>query len=179
MVPSGVMAKDVWHFFQYCPRCGGRLNLQMNNSDATLLCPQDGFVFHQNPHAAVSAVITNHRRQVLMVRRRQEPALGTWDFPGGFVAWGEDPRQAIAREVREELGIIFHPQRVLNAYHDWYDYQGLRYSVNVVYFLGPHTGDLSPNDEVAEPTWFDLDRLPTELSFDSVRQAVQDLPQAL
>lgn len=179
VLPSKVMAQDVWHFFQYCPRCGARLSLQMNNGDPSLLCPQDGFVFYQNPHAAVSAVIVNDRRQVLMVRRRQEPARGMWDFPGGFVTWGKDPRQAVKREVREELGIVFRPHRVLNAYHDWYDFQGLRYSVNAVYFLGASSGRLSPNDEVGEPTWFDIDRLTTEFSFDSVRQAVRDIPVAL
>lgn len=43
--------------------------------------------------------------RLLLVRRGQEPARGTWSVPGGRVEPGETDEQATAREVLEETGL--------------------------------------------------------------------------
>lgn len=44
-------------------------------------------------------------RRMLVARRSAPEALaGLWEFPGGKVEPGEGPREALVREVREELG---------------------------------------------------------------------------
>lgn len=46
-----------------------------------------------------------HEGRVLAARRTSPPDLaGGWEFPGGKVEQGEDPRAAVVREVAEELG---------------------------------------------------------------------------
>ena len=45
-------------------------------------------------------------RRLLAARRHKPTTLaGRWEFPGGKVNPGEDPEQALHREIREELGI--------------------------------------------------------------------------
>jgi 8-oxo-dGTP diphosphatase len=63
------------------------------------------------PRFTVGAVIVIQRPagEVLMVRQRH---TGHWALPGGLLDRGEGPREAIAREVAEELGITFDVERL-------------------------------------------------------------------
>lgn len=58
------------------------------------------------PIHVVAGVIRDPRGRVLLARRTQGRDLaGLWEFPGGKLEPGETPRQALARELHEELGI--------------------------------------------------------------------------
>ena len=76
------------------------------------------------------------RGPILMSRRRADQALPLlWEFPGGKVEPGEAPEQALAREVREELGCGVAVGRihdvVFHAYPD-YDVYLLVYPCTIV-----------------------------------------------
>ncbi len=54
----------------------------------------------------VAAAVVIERGRVLLTQRKRGAHLeGLWEFPGGKVEDDEDPRDALARELREELGI--------------------------------------------------------------------------
>ncbi len=52
-----------------------------------------------------AAVVIEGGRVLLTQRKRGAHLEGLWEFPGGKVEDDEDPRDALARELREELGI--------------------------------------------------------------------------
>ena len=53
-----------------------------------------------------AAVLIRADGQVLLAQRPNgKPYAGYWEFPGGKLEVGESPRAALARELREELGI--------------------------------------------------------------------------
>jgi 8-oxo-dGTP diphosphatase len=62
-------------------------------------------LYPDRPLVAVGAVIFRGE-EVLLVRRGQEPAKGSWSLPGGVVEVGEDLTAAILREVQEETGLV-------------------------------------------------------------------------
>jgi len=73
-------------------------------------------------HVAVG-VILDRERNILITRRAAESHQGgLWEFPGGKVEAGESLDTALARELREELGIaIGRTSALLEVRHDYGD----------------------------------------------------------
>lgn len=60
----------------------------------------------QRPTVTVVAGVLVDGPRVLVTQRPAASHLaGAWEFPGGKVEPDEDPRDALARELREELGV--------------------------------------------------------------------------
>jgi NADH pyrophosphatase NudC (nudix superfamily) len=68
-------------------------------------CPDDacGFVQWGNPTPAVGALV-EHEGEIVLARNRAWPE-GWFALVTGYLEAREDPKAAVAREVREELGL--------------------------------------------------------------------------
>lgn len=70
----------------------------------------------------VAAVVMDADDRVLLAERPPGKHMaGWWEFPGGKVADGESDAAALARELREELGIEVTPGRALATLSHDYD----------------------------------------------------------
>lgn len=66
-----------------------------------------GLVRAGTPSYTVGAVcVIEHHGQMLML---WQPHRRGWSLPGGLLARGERPQDAVAREVREEVGLVIEP----------------------------------------------------------------------
>ena len=58
------------------------------------------------PVVAVAAIVYDPQGRVLLVERGKPPGEGLWTVPGGRLEATETLAQGVAREVREETGMI-------------------------------------------------------------------------
>lgn len=79
-----------------------------------------------------------------------------WEFPGGKIEAGESPREALARELREELNIEARVGREIERYQ--YGYQG-KSPLELIFFeVDEFTGE-PVNQAFHEIRWVRRDEL--------------------
>ena len=57
------------------------------------------------PIPCVDLLVVDRLRNILLLKRRNEPAKGLWWVPGGRVHMGETRAASAARKLREECGL--------------------------------------------------------------------------
>ena len=72
----------------------------------------------------VAAGLIIERGKILVTQRKKDSHQGLlWEFPGGKIEEGEEPRKALQREFREELDIEVEVGRIFEAvYHTYPEY---------------------------------------------------------
>ena len=108
----------------------------------------------------VAAGVVVEQGKVLLSRRKQGTHLaGRWEFPGGKVEAGEDPRAALRRELEEELGIHVDVGEIVDV--TFHRYEDDDKAVLLLFFMATREGG-SPEPQaldVAEFQWADASAL--------------------
>jgi 8-oxo-dGTP diphosphatase len=113
------------------------------------------------PLLVSAAIIVKNGKVLVGQRRKGDRHPYKWEFPGGKVEYGESPRQALIRELREELRIEANIGVELARYEHDYP-SGSR--VHLLFFVvKDYSGQ--PEAQVFEQiSWVDLTMLP-EIDF--------------
>ena len=71
----------------------------------------------------VAGILCDARGRILITERVDDgPFHGLWEFPGGKISAGETPEAALARELREEIGVEARISRhFMSLEHDYPD----------------------------------------------------------
>ncbi len=59
-----------------------------------------------------AAVIVNHRKRILLEKLTYQE-IHPWGLPGGNLNIGEEPEDAVVREVKEEIGLDVEVRKLL------------------------------------------------------------------
>ena len=124
-------------------------------------CPTCG-TYH-NPALTVDAVAvrgSGEEREVLLIRRGQEPWQGCWAFPGGFVDVGESPEDAVARELFEECNIVGKASEIIAVRGDpQRDPRGHIVSIFYRVEVDANSGEPLAGDDAADAEWVKLSQV--------------------
>jgi 8-oxo-dGTP pyrophosphatase MutT (NUDIX family) len=102
-----------------------------------------------------SILIQNDAGQILLFKHSYRKEL-PWGFPGGYVMRGEDPDQAIQRELMEESGFTIKNLKLVEVI------QSTEMARMEMLFSGALEDNQAfiPSKEVAEARFFSPDQLP-------------------
>lgn len=144
--------------YKFCSVCGGSLILQKQ----LLVCESCGSPRYLNSAPTANAIIFKNGR-LLLTKRGNEPALGKWDFAGGFLENGEHPRDGLKREIREELGVDCEVDGFFDlqvcCFPDFYR----ECMLNLYFLVSLGDGDLIANDDITEVKWWSFADLNSDM----------------
>jgi 8-oxo-dGTP diphosphatase len=125
------------------------------------------------PQVVVGAAIVRDGRVLAARRTTPASAAGRWEFPGGKVEPGESEAAALAREVREELGVRIRVRCWLSGSEP----VGGRYLLRVA-MAALEEGDPEPAEH-DELRWLAADELDTVDWLDADRPFLAELSDSL
>lgn len=122
------------------------------------------FIFRPKTYG-VKCIIKS-KGKILLVRHGY--GKGWWNFPGGGIKKGELPKQAIKREIKEELGINLSDIKRIGEFINTREHK-----IDTIYCFvaDADSEDIEKNKiEIQEANWFLLTNLPKP--FSSIAQKV-------
>lgn len=142
---------------------------------------------YRYPHAALTADCVifgfdGREIKVLLIERGNEPYLGYWALPGGFLRMDETIEECAARELREETNLsdVFLDQFKVYSRVDR-DPRERVVTVAFIALVKPEDCRLIAGDDASKAMWFDEKMLPP-LAFDHreiIREAREHLKEIL
>lgn len=136
-----------------------------------------------SPLIMVSAcvLIVNEKGQLLLQKRADN---GFWAYPGGSMEPGETFEECAKREAFEETGLEcleldYFTHKSGKEMHYIYPNQDEVYIAEIVFLCEKYQGELNVQEsEVTEQQFFDLDKLPDNIS-PTNRSVIQQLVECL
>ncbi|EFB93348.1 NUDIX domain-containing protein [Prevotella bivia] len=145
--------------FRYCPVCGSEHFLPQNEKSKR--CKDCGFEYFLNPSAAVAAFILNDQNELLVTRRKREPAMGTLDLPGGFCDIGETIEEALVREVMEETRLLVKELSFFCSLPNKYLYSNFMVPTLDIFYICrvSNPEEMEAHDDAAEVLWLPMEQI--------------------
>lgn len=117
----------------------------------------DGYV---TTAVGVGAIVFNDRDEVLMMKR----PTGRWWYPTGFCDVGISPAENVAKEVREEIGLIVRPRSFIGIVDSLKVPAPSRHIYSLLFKCEIEGGEIAPNPlEALEAGFYPLQALPEPL----------------
>jgi len=175
----GVLDEEVWKLagraaqivewnrnHRFCGRCGAETARQPE--ELARVCPRCGL--QQFPRISPAVIMRVERGEELLLARSPHFAPGVYSTLAGFVEPGESLEEAVAREVREEVGVEVRNIRYFGS-QPW----PFPHSLMIGFVADWDSGEIRPQEsEIEDAGWFGIDGLPGLPSRLSIARALLD-----
>lgn len=154
----------------FCNFCSGSLDKEFLEGKERQVCQTCKHVYYENPLPAVSVILPNEKRELLLVKRARDPFMNMWCFPVGFAETGESIEDAALRELKEESGVDGRIVQIVDVSSDQTELYG---ELLIVTFEAEKIGGTeAAGDDACAFGYFPAANLP-KLAFGSQEQALR------
>ena len=129
-----------------------------------------------HPWIGIDAIILNKdKTKILLIKRGSKAYKGMWGFISGKVDWGEEVKEAVIREAKEEAHIDVEIVKFIGRY---YDKKGRHLTKTMICL--PHickiiSGEPKADDDAEDVRWFSLEEIKDmDLAFDHKQMLIDE-----
>lgn len=147
--------------YRFCPVCSTKFEKKKVGleQDIRNVCPKCDYVMYVNSSPTSNAVILNSENELLLTKRAIKPAIGKWDFAGGFLNNNENPVDGLKREIKEELGVDCTVGDFVNVHVSLFPSLWREAALNMYYYVKLKKGKIIAMSDVAEVRWFPVNEI--------------------
>ncbi len=116
---------------------------------------------------ASKAVIVNEEGKYLFVKKSSKEDINpnTYEFPGGRIEFGENPEEALIREIKEEVGLDIS---IVIAFNTWSFIKGEDFQlVGVDFLCTVKGGEEKLSEEHESIHWMSIEEIENNKEFPS------------
>ena len=109
---------------------------------------------YQMPMCIADCVIINPATEILLIQRKNDPGMGMWALPGGFINPYEEPIEAARRELEEETGLRNIPLKLFDVINGE-DPRG--WMIKIIYYADlSENVVVTPGDDAKDYRWLHI-----------------------
>jgi len=150
--------------------CAGKLTKGFPDGVNRLICRKCGWINYVNPLPVIASFVCNKKNEILLIKRKVEPSVGSWALPGGFIELNETPEKAGMRELFEETGIRADHGRLIGVELQKSRMYGYVLVIGMKFIA--KSKKLIPGDDAMDAKFFPLKKLP-KIPFKSHRLIIK------
>ena len=152
IVARAALLLDWLNHTKYCSSCGSCLYLSI--TETALECPQCRRIYY--PVLAPCIIVLISKGEQILLARHVQHISDIYTCIAGFIEAGETAEEAVAREIREEVGLTVKDIRYRGS-QSWPYPNQLMLAFRAEYVSGDITVQ---KEELSEAAWFTRNALP-------------------
>ena len=162
-----------WHqTHRHCGRCGSPT--RSAEAGHSRICLNEACRRSCYPRTDPAVIVAVSRGERILLGRKPEWPPGRFSTVAGFVEPGETLEEAVAREVKEETGIVSVIEKSLGVIDFWFMAGGKRIHKTVHHYLFRENGGVlaAQESEVDEVAWFPLPEIVDRLAYPDEKKLI-------
>lgn len=114
---------------------------------------------------AATGIVTNSGRVLLGKKEELEdhPVSEKWHFPGGIAEEGEEPEEAVKREIKEETGLEVEVHHLVDATTQTFDDE-FEDIIRLIFHCEADSRDAKARDDLQDAKWIAPGKIKEEIS---------------
>lgn len=139
--------------FDYCPKCGCKLEDIKCGDDDCKICPSCKKVYGSSPFPVVEVLVVNEFGEILLLKQNYISTT-KWTVVSGYMTDGETIEETVAREVKEETG-----QDVIRCQYISSYYFAPKQLIMIGFIAYVNKADFSESSEVDDIRWYKIEEV--------------------
>ena len=129
-----------------------------------------------HPWIGIDAIMLNEdKTKVLLIKRGSKAYRGMWGFVSGKVDWGEEIKETVIREVKEETNLDVEIEKFVGRYYDKKGRHPTKTMICLPHICKIISGELKPDDDALDAKWFSLEEVKKmDLAFDHKQMLIDE-----